>query len=195
MSQTLAMQRTPEPELMDDPAQALAYARADFEEPNAAFVAHFAALLPDFERGTIVDLGCGPGDIALRLAARYPAAHVVGVDGAASMLTLAREALAARPALQGRVSFVQALIGATLPEVDRADVVVCNSLLHHLAEASLLWRALPRLARPGAALLVMDLARPDSVADAARIVAAHAAGEPEILRHYYYNSMLAAHTP
>ncbi|MEO0323259.1 MAG: class I SAM-dependent methyltransferase, partial [Myxococcota bacterium] len=33
------MKRTPEPELMDESTQAAAYAEADFDEPNAAFVA------------------------------------------------------------------------------------------------------------------------------------------------------------
>jgi hypothetical protein len=32
------MDRIPEPELMNDPGQALAYARADFEEPHNQFV-------------------------------------------------------------------------------------------------------------------------------------------------------------
>ena len=35
------MERIPEPELMDGAEQALAYAQADFEEPNSRFVATF----------------------------------------------------------------------------------------------------------------------------------------------------------
>ena len=66
------MQRIPEPELMDEFDQARAYAAADFSEPNERFVELFLATFPGFDRGTILDLGCGPGDIALRLAGRLP---------------------------------------------------------------------------------------------------------------------------
>jgi SAM-dependent methyltransferase len=189
------MQRTPEPELMDHPAQALAYARADFSEPHSAFVLHFAAAFSEFAAGTIVDFGCGPGDITLRLAAANPAARLIGIDGAGAMLALAREALAARPALVERVRFVHGMIGALPGEIAGVDAVVCNSLLHHLPDPAVLWRAARGVARAGAALLVMDLARPDSEAEAARIVDTHAAGEPAILREDFHNSLLAAFTP
>jgi hypothetical protein len=48
--------------------QAEAYAVADFAEVNARFVESFRMRFPTFGRGTIVDLGCGPADIAIRLA-------------------------------------------------------------------------------------------------------------------------------
>jgi trans-aconitate methyltransferase len=83
------MQRTPEPDLMADPVQTQAYARADFSVPHNAFVAHFAARFPDFSRGRVLDLGCGAADVTLRFARAFPAVHIVGVDGAAAMLPLA----------------------------------------------------------------------------------------------------------
>lgn len=190
------MQRLPEPELMDDDAQALAYAAADFSEPNAAFVAHFVAEFPGFDAGTIVDLGCGPGDIALRLAAQLPAVQVIGVDGAAAMLALAERARAAAPGGVGaRVRFRQAMLQELPAGLPAADAVVSNSLLHHLGDGDLLWRAARALGRPGAALLVMDLARPGSTADARAIVEQYAADAAPVLREDFYNSLLAAYTP
>lgn len=190
------MQRLPEPELMDDDAQALAYAAADFSEPNAAFVAHFTDAFPEFAAGTIVDLGCGPGDIALRFAARLPAAQVIGVDGAAAMLALAERARQAAPAGVGaRVRFQRAMLQDLPAGLPAADAVVSNSLLHHLADGGLLWCAARAVARPGAALLVMDLARPESTAAARAIVAQYAAGAADVLREDFYNSLLAAFTP
>ena len=86
------MERTPEPELMDEPDQAWAYARADFEEVNTGFVAQLRAQFPDLaDDAALLDLGCGPGDIPLRLARTFPRARVVGVDGAEAMLALARK--------------------------------------------------------------------------------------------------------
>ena len=62
------MQRIPEPELMDEAEQARAYAQADFAEPNQRFVDCFEAEFPELQQGAVLDLGCGPGDIVLRLA-------------------------------------------------------------------------------------------------------------------------------
>jgi len=62
------MERVLEPELMDDPAQALAYSRADFEEENQGFVDRFAEFYPEFKAGHVLDLGCGEGELLAWLA-------------------------------------------------------------------------------------------------------------------------------
>ena len=190
------MQRIPEPELMDDEAQARAYAEADFEEPNS----HFAALYDEFigklpEGAAVLDLGCGPGDITLRIAAAHPQIELHGLDGSGAMLAFGHAALAARPGLAGRVSFIEGLVpDAALPRA-RYDAVVSNSLLHHLHEPGALWRMIRDRARPGAPVLVMDLMRPADEAAARALVEQYAAGEPEVLRRDFYNSLLAAFEP
>jgi ubiquinone/menaquinone biosynthesis C-methylase UbiE len=189
------MQRVLEPELMDDAAQALAYARADFAEPNGRFVEEFDRRFPGFGAGRIADLGCGPGDIVIRLARRYPRAGLVGVDGADAMLAHARAALAADPALRARVSFELGLLPAAPRGAAVFDAIVSNSLLHHLPDPDVLWTTVRRIGRPGAAVMVMDLARPASREHAAGIVAQYAADEPEVLREDFYNSLLAAFEP
>ena len=57
---TMHFSRVLESEVMDDPAQASAYAMADFADVNRAFVERFLTRFPDVENGTILDLGCGP---------------------------------------------------------------------------------------------------------------------------------------
>jgi len=165
---------------MDEPAQALAYASADFEDVNRGFVERFVATFPALGGVDVIDLGCGPGDITARLARALPTARVVGVDGALAMLRLGHGALVA-----ARVP--------ALPFVDgRFDAVVSNSLFHHLPRPEDAWCEIRRIARPGAALFVMDLFRPDTRAAAQRIVDTAAANEPEILRRDFYNSLCAA---
>ena len=67
------MQRRPEPELMDDTAQAQAYAQADFEQPHSQVIAHFQRCFPRASiTGCVLDLGCGPCDITRRFALTYP---------------------------------------------------------------------------------------------------------------------------
>src|SRR3989442_14396320 len=86
------MERVLEPELMDDPAQALAYSRADFEEENQGFVDRFAEFYPEFKAGHVLDLGCGPGDIPIRLARTVPECRITGVEGSPPMIALGLEA-------------------------------------------------------------------------------------------------------
>jgi trans-aconitate 2-methyltransferase len=81
-----------------------------------------ARLSPDVRR--IVDLGCGPGTSTQLLAARYPHAHIVGVDNSEQMLA------AARIRLPG-VDFEKSDIGAWRPSV-RPDLIFANAALQWL---------------------------------------------------------------
>ncbi len=186
------MQRVPEPELMDAPAQAQAYAKADFSEPNTLFVEHALSHLDSAGGGRLIDLGCGPGDICLRFAGALPNWHIVGLDAGPNMLALARAALKASE-LGERVEFIQAYL-PDHPLEERFDAVVSNSLLHHLPDPMTLWQAVTTLAAPRAFIQVMDLHRPADLQVARNLVDEHAAGEPEVLRQDFYNSLLAAWT-
>ena len=189
------MQRIPEPELMAAFEQARAYAAADFSEPNERFVALFATEFPELRAGTVLDLGCGPGDIALRLARRNPGLQVDGLDGSRPMLAFGEARLRDDPDLSPRVRFVQGILpGAKLPR-SHYDALVSNSLLHHLHDPRVLWRAVSGLGAPGAAVLVMDLYRPASAGAAQEIVEAYAGEEPEVLKRDFYNSLCAAFEP
>ncbi|HLZ33953.1 MAG TPA: class I SAM-dependent methyltransferase [Nitrospira sp.] len=186
------MDRILEPELMEEEAQVLAYAKADFEEENQGFVDRFREYFPDFSEGHLFDLGCGPGDIPIRLARALPACRVTGIDASAPMIRLAEQAVAAA-GLSGRVTFrcerFQDIAGA-----NQADAVVSNSLLHHVPNPLQFWNRLRQFVRPGSPVLVMDLLRPESPEVAQAIVDRYAADEPEVLRRDFYNSLLAAFT-
>lgn len=185
------MERTPEPELMNEPAQALAYASADFSEPHDAFVARFRRCFPGFAGGAVLDLGCGPADVTIRFARAYPAVRMVGVDGASAMLALGRQAVAAA-GLVGRIRLTEVrLPAANLPR-SRYDAVISNSLLHHLADPGVLWEAVRAAGSPEGVVFVMDLMRPPSREAAAQLVALHAADAPDVLRRDFFNSLLAA---
>ena len=204
------MQRTPEPELMDDPHQVAAYATADFSGSDNAFVQRLRDLcgqqgLASRPDPLLMDLGCGPGNISERLASAWPDAEVVGVDAAATMLSCARQRAAeARSGVIYRQASMQELAvrgrsalaappGGSL-HIREADAVVSNSLLHHLHEPLHLWRAIRRLAAPGALVLHRDLRRPAS-GDAARgLLKRHAIDAPEVLRRDYLASLHAAFT-
>ena len=190
------MKRVPEPEeLMADPAQARAYAEADFSESNGLFVELFRRLQPTPFAGHALDLGCGPGDIPIRLARACPAAHIDAVDGAEAMLDLARAAAAVDVVLAARIRWSCARIPSPEAMPGRPyDALLSNSLLHHMADPLDLWRAVLEAGRPGAAVLVMDLARPADAEGVDRVLDAHAAGAPDVLRNDFRNSLFAAYT-
>lgn len=184
--------RVLEPELMDDPKQAEAYARADFAEENQGFVELFKDYFPEFSRGTVLDLGCGPADIPIRFAALYPACQIIGVDASGPMIRLGEDAVK-QAGLSDRITLrcerFEEIAGARI-----VDAAISNSLLHHLPNPLQFWQKLRQLVKPGAPVLVMDLLRPDSPEAAQAIVDQYAANEPDILRRDFYNSLLAAFT-
>jgi trans-aconitate methyltransferase len=177
---------------MDDPAQARAYAEADFSDTDARFIARFGELFGTEWCGSIVDLGCGPGNITFRMADAYPTSEVTGVDGARSMLEIAHERLGHYGADARRLTFVEATLPLRKPPRHAYDGVVSNSLLHHLPDPATLWQTLKSIAQPGAAVLIADLRRPSTTAAARQLVETYAAGAPEVLKRDFYNSLLAA---
>jgi SAM-dependent methyltransferase len=188
------MKRVPEPELMDDPAQAAAYARADFAVVNQGFADGFVAAHPELREGRVLDVGCGPADIPIRIARARPGLRIVAADGSAAMLALATAACR-RAGTESRIALVRACV-PPLPFPERSfDAVVSNAFLHHLHDPSPFWRELARVLRPGGAIHVMDLFRPETEDRARAIVEAAAHDEDPILKRDFFASLLAAFTP
>jgi SAM-dependent methyltransferase len=188
------MERTPEPELMDDDAQARAYSEADFEAPHDDFVVQLKEAFPGLaDEGVALDLGCGPADISVRFAKAFPGRTVHGVDGAESMLRYGRARIE-REGLAERVLLYRCLLPDDAPPAPAYDFVFSNSLLHHLHDPRVMWRAVRAAAGEGAGVFVMDLMRPADRATAERFVEEYAAGEPEVLQKDFFHSLLAAFT-
>ena len=135
------MRRTPERrQLMDAVTQAKAYAESDFSLSHNRFVDLFTATFPDFSGGLVLDIACGDADPTRRFAKRYPDARIIGIDGSAPMLELAREAVEAE-SLSERVRFEQQMIGDMNFDDEKFDAIICNSALHHLKKPLDLWKA------------------------------------------------------
>ena len=180
---------------MDDPAQAQAYGQADFTDAHEALVAQFARVFPNTEvTGPVLDLGCGPADVTVRFAKRYPACLIDGLDGALVMLDLAHLRVAAED-LTSRIRLLHHVLPTEHLAHRHYVTVISNSLLHHLHRPQVLWAAIRHAAVPGACVFVADLRRPPSLADVQTRVDRYAAGEPEVLRRDFFNSLHAAFTP
>lgn len=186
--------RQPEPEVMAAPAEAAAYARADFAGVNQAFVQRLLELAGPLERALAVDLGAGPADIPVRVASVRPGWRLVAIEASTAMLAHARQTVA-RAGLASRIDLIQSdakvvgLAGAAF------DVVFSNSILHHISDTARLWAEVRRLARPGALIFFRDLARPSSAAAARAIVDRYAGTESALLQEEYFRSLLSSYTP
>ena len=101
-------------------------------------------------RGDGLDVGCGTGVLAARLAAEGYA--MTGVDPSAGMLEIMRERHPDVPAVRAS--------GTDLPFADASfGLVLTVAALHHIADAGAVRRTLEemvRVARPGGRVLVWD---------------------------------------
>lgn len=100
-----------------DPAQYLKFA-GERLRPAIDLLARIPAANP----ASVVDLGCGAGNLAPLLLQRWPHARVTGVDSSAEMLAKARTD-------HPQATFVHGDV-ATWQPLEPADVLYTNALLH-----------------------------------------------------------------
>ncbi len=188
------MQRVLENELMDSPAEALAYDQMDHAEVNARFVDDLLAVVEPLPASArIVDLGTGTAQIPIELCRREPEARIVGIDAAESMLEVGRRNLA-RAGFANRVELVCRDAKQVPSDLGPFDVVMSNSLVHHLPEPARLFEVALALASEGAMLFIRDLFRPATRGELDRLVATYAGDAEPSQRRMFADSLEAALT-
>lgn len=118
----------------------------------------------------ILDLGCGPGSLAVRLLARMPEANIVAIDADPVTLALGRSAYADLAGLR----FIDLDLRApgwvsrlSLDPGRQPDAVVSTTALHWLSAAELhqLYVTLAGVLRPGGLFLDGDHLRQDEASN------------------------------
>jgi len=127
-----------------NPAQYLEFADARLR-PALDLLARIRLECPQ----TIVDLGCGTGNVTRLLAARWPEARIVGVDSSPAMLQEARAATHDTP----RCTFVAADLAQWQP-VAPVDLVYSNAALHWLPDHAALFARVAAMVAPEGVLAV-----------------------------------------
>ena len=186
-------------ELLDDPVESIGELEENFRDIERAnrFLGGLTAVraaLRSLEPETIVDVGCGSGDIGYALVRdarrRGRTLRVTCLDASPDVLEIARR----RSQDDGALSFVRG-DGSMLPFEDASfDVVMCNLTLHHCDPrlAQTLLRELRRVAR--ITPLVTDLRR-SRVAWAGASILAALFTRNRLTRHDAPLSVLRAYTP
>jgi ubiquinone/menaquinone biosynthesis C-methylase UbiE len=108
---------------------------------------------------SVLDVGCGTGEITLRAKLRTGNGQVYGIDPAPEMIAVARKKAAHKKLdIDFRVGVIEAL-----PFPDSSlDVVTSSLMMHHLPD-DLKRRGLAeiyRVLKPGGRLLIADFMRP-----------------------------------
>jgi len=129
---------------MWDPAQYLSFAD-ERSRPFFDLAGRIAATAP----GAVVDLGCGPGHLTATLAARWPDAHILGIDSSAEMIAAAQRYDGNVAGGRGTLSFRVEDVCDWKPDA-LVDVIISNAVLQWVpGHLELLPRWAGRLAAGG----------------------------------------------
>jgi|LQYC01.1.fsa_nt_gi Methylase involved in ubiquinone/menaquinone biosynthesis len=188
----LSMERIPEPEIMGAEEEAKVYDLADFSEVNQAFANRVLDLVHQ-SSGVLLDCGCGPGDILMRIHTSAPKFFLIGFDGSQAMIALAVKRIREQ-GLQNTIHFVQGDAKKINFSPNSLDVVISNSLIHHLLDPRPFWEEIRRVCKPGGIVLIRDLSRPPTPEVAWDIVEKYSGTEPQLLKDLFFQSLKASFT-
>jgi ubiquinone/menaquinone biosynthesis C-methylase UbiE len=106
--------------------------------------------MPMTPSSRMLDVGCGTGELLMRLRAKYPDAFLAGLDPVAQMLEVASQKLSGREDL--RVGYADSL---PWPSASFDVVVSCN-MFHYITHPIEALQEMARVIRPGGALVLTD---------------------------------------
>jgi SAM-dependent methyltransferase len=209
----MPLDRILENELMDSSAEAFAYDSMDHRAVNERFVDDLLAAIAssrfqvsgftlaesadeetestDSRLLDVLDLGTGTAQIPIVLCQRFARCRVMACDAAASMLDQARYNLAVEDCT-GRVELRHVDAKALPFRETRFDVVMSNSIIHHIPEPFTVLSEAARVLQPGGLLFFRDLLRPESQPELDHLVATYAADCDDHQRQMFTDSLHAA---
>ena len=185
------MKRMVEPEVMDTAESAEAYDAMGHGEVDEAFVNRVIEL--GANTGNYLDVGTGPAQIPILLAQKCPNIRITAIDLSNEMLKIARRHVEDAN-LTNRIT-LELIDAKTLPYPDNTfDGLISNSIVHHIHDAEKALKEMGRVAKPDGVVLIRDLIRPETPADAQAFVDRYAADDTPYQQKLYYDSFLAAFT-
>ncbi len=120
------------------------------------FAAEAAEALAGVPSPSVLEIGPGPGEVAVRLARLVPDLRLVGLDIDPSMVALAG-ARAERAGVDDRVRFVVGDVAAMPFDAASFDLVVSSFSAHHWPDGAMAFAEIRRVLCPGGRAIVYDL--------------------------------------
>ena len=185
----MSLKRVLEPEVMDSVEEARDYDQMDHAAVNDVFVTD---LLASGEiTGEVLDLGTGTAQIPVALCQQHDDCQVMAVDLAVHMLDLARYQIEVNGLVE-RI-MLDHIDAKSLPhDSDRFDVVMSNSIVHHIPEPAGVLAEAIRVVRSGGRLFFRDLLRPESDESVQQLVSTYAGDANDHQRQMFDDSLRAA---
>ena len=183
--------RVLEAEVMASREEALDYDSMDHTGVNRRFVDDLLAT--GRVAGDVLDLGTGTAQIPVELCQQALDCRVMAIDLSIEMLELARYNVETGD-VRERV-FLHHVDAKQLPYPDaHFDLIISNSIVHHIAEPRAVLREAVRVATPGGRLFFRDLLRPESEARLEELVACYAGQDNPHQQQMFADSLRAALT-
>jgi ubiquinone/menaquinone biosynthesis C-methylase UbiE len=174
---------------METDEEAREYDSMDHSAVNLAFVQDLLA--GGDVVGEVIDLGTGTAQIPILLCQQVEECRVMAIDLSVAMLDLARLNIEVN-SLITRIALAHIDSKELLYEDDQFDVVMSNSIVHHVPEPGTVIAEAVRVTKPGGRLFFRDLLRPTDDSTVEHLVATYAAEADAHQRQMFDDSLRAA---
>lgn len=174
------MKRVVEPELMIDPLQVMSYYKNDRDQIKHLFKLAYVSVKKQVPK-SMIDLGCGPGDLTEEMTLIHPDTKIVGIDNSAEMIALTRN--------HDNITFEQQSITDVTQHYDR---VISSLTLHHFHNPLQFWESIKRISPRD--VFILDFIRPDTEEELQEIVKFKEPYLDDIFRLDFENSLRACFT-
>ncbi|KKD39542.1 class I SAM-dependent methyltransferase [Limnoraphis robusta] len=185
------MQRVLEPEVMDTWEEAVEYDSMDFTAVNTAFAEQSLTLGP--QKAKVLDAGTGTARIPILIAQHRPDWEIIAIDLSENMLKIGQQNVdLAKVQTQIQLERVDA---KQLPYSEgEFDLVISNSIIHHLSDPIPFLRELKRVLKPQGGIFLRDLLRPVDEATRDELVEQYAGDCNAHQKQLFRDSLQAAFT-
>jgi len=185
------IERIPEVEVMDTWEEASEYDAMDFSQVNQEFAKLAIELGP--ETGLILDGGTGTARIPILIAQRRSKWQITGIDLSANMLFIGNQNIE-QAGLQEQIKLEQVDAKQLPYPDDQFDLVISNSIVHHLSDPLLFFQEIQRVLKPQGGIFLRDLTRPSSETELNSLVEQYAGNCNDHQQKLFRDSLQAAYT-
>ncbi len=151
--------RTPNLEGIDDPQVAKAFERMSnflpFELLRRKVISKLKRFTP---QGTLVDLGCGSGNLIVQMAKKLPSLNLIGLDISSEILEFAKKR-AIKKKVADKIEFKLGNAEKMPFENNSIDFLVSTLSLHHWQNPSEVLKEIYRVLKENGIFLIFDFRR------------------------------------